>query len=143
MVKGTIKDPKDEGSLKDKFSDTFENIKKHEKIEDLYRFAQSNTGDTIAYVAMVLGILILFFNPLYGGLLIGVVFGLYFSKEIAIPVRNLEEFIEEMGMVKSLILGGLLLGLFIEAFPSWIMIGAAVTVGIKQLIVPDTIDKVK
>src|SRR3989338_8342495 len=100
----------EQGSRKDKFSESLENLKKNEKIEELYKYAKSNTGDTIAYVAMILGILILFFEPLYGGLLVGFIAGLYFSDEIAKPLRSIEESIEELGMVRSLIFGGLLLG---------------------------------
>lgn len=126
---------------KDKFTESLENLKKNEKIEELYKYAKSNTGDTIAYVAMILGILILFFEPFYGGLLIGFIAGLYFSDEIARPLRSIEESIEELGMVRSLIFGGLLLGLFIEA--PMIFIGLAIAVGLKQLIAPHSGDKEK
>jgi hypothetical protein len=129
----------EENSVKDKFNETLENIKKSEKIEDIYNYAKSNTADTIAYVAMILGILILFFEPFYGGIIIGVVTGLYFSKEIMRPVRNLEGFIEELGMVRSLIFGGLILAFFIKA--PMIFIGAAVAVIFKQLVMPDKKDQ--
>lgn len=129
----------EQGSVKDKFTESLENLKSNEKIEELYKYAKSNTGDTIAYVAMILGILILFFEPFYGGLLIGFIAGLYFSEEIARPLRKLEESIEELGMVRSLVLGGFLLGLFIEA--PMIFIGLAIAVGLKQLITPNKHEK--
>jgi len=125
----------EDGSMKEKFTDTLDGLKKNEKIEDLYNYAKSNTSDTIAYVAMILGILILFFEPFYGGTIIGIVTGIYFSKEIMKPVSNLENFIEELGMVRSLILGGLLLAFFIKT--PMIFIGAAAVVAVKQLISPD------
>lgn len=125
----------EEGSVKDKFNETLDNLKKNEKIEDIYNYAKSNTADTVAYVAMILGILILFFEPFYGGTIIGVVTGLYFSKEIMRPVRNVEAFVEEMGMVRSLIFGGLLLAFFIKA--PMIFIGAAIAVLFKQLLLPE------
>ncbi len=131
----------EQGSVKDKFSESLENLKKNEKIEELYKYAKSNTGDTIAYVAMILGILILFFEPFYGGLLIGFIAGLYFSDEIAKPLRSIEESIEELGMVRSLVFGGLLLGLFIEV--PMIFIGLALAVGLKQLIFPGNGSKEK
>jgi len=128
---------KPEGSVKEKFQETLDSLKKNERIEDLYSYARSNTADTIAYVAIILGILILFFNPFWGGIIIGVVAGLYFSKEVMTPIRRFDNFVEEQGMVRTLILGGLAVGLFIEA--PWIFIGAAVAVGLKQLIAPDKI----
>ncbi len=134
-IENKKEETKEEGSVKEKFSETLGSLKKNEKIEDLYKYAKSNTSDTVAYVAMILGILILFFEPFYGGAIIGIVAGLYFSKEIMVPVRNLEGFIEELGMVRSLILGGLLLAFFIKLPMAFI--GAAIAVGVKQLIYPE------
>ncbi|MCB1111231.1 MAG: hypothetical protein H7A37_06745 [Chlamydiales bacterium] len=129
------KSPKNEGSFKDKFHETLDTLKKNEKIEDLYSYASSNTADTIAFVAMVLGILIVWFNPFYGGLIIGVVTGLYFTEELAKPFYSLEGFIEEQGMIRSLVLGGLLLSFFF--FLPGVFIGAFIAVVIKQLLMPD------
>lgn len=129
----------EDGNIKDKFNETLDTLKKNEKIEDIYNYAKSNTTDTVAYVAMILGILILFFEPFYGGTIIGLVTGLYFSKEIMRPVKDVEGFVEELGMVRSLIFGGLLLAFFIKA--PMIYIGAAVAVVFKQLIVPDKKDQ--
>lgn len=130
---------RDDPSLKNKFNKTIDNLKKNEKIEDLYRYAKRNTGDTVAYIAMILGLLILFFEPFYGGIIVGFVFGLYFSREIMIPIKNVEGFIEKLGMVRSLILGGLILGLFIKA-PT-IFLGCAIAVAIKQLAGTNTATK--
>lgn len=143
-----IKDKKEEGidteekqsHKKNKFNEALENIKKNEKIEDIYNYARSNTGDTIAYVAMIVGILTLFFEPFFGGTIIGIVTGLYFSKEIIRPIKNIENFIEKLGMVRSLILGGLLLAFLIKI--PMIFIAAAITIGIKQLIYSDKDSKV-
>ena len=127
---------KQEGSIKEKFSDTLDSLKKNEKIEDLFSYAKSNTRDTITYVLMILGILMIFFEPFYGGGLIGIIAGIYFSKEIMEPLRDLEAFIDDQGMVRSLILGGVLLGFFlIGGYP--IFIGAAVAIGLKQVIAPE------
>lgn len=108
---------------------------KPERLEDIYQLASSNMKDTLAYIAMIVGILMLFFEPFYGGAIIGAIAGLYFTHEIITPLKSLESFIEKQGMVRSLILGGALLGIFIEA-PA-IIIGAAVAVGLKQIIVND------
>ena len=113
--------------------------KKQDRLEDIYQLASSNLKDTLAYVAMIIGILMLFFEPFYGGAIIGIIAGLYFTKEIITPLKSIESFIEKQGMVRSLILGGLLLGIFIEA-PA-IIIGMAVAVGLKQIILPENDEK--
>ena len=118
-----------------KKEDKQESKNKPERLEDIYQLASSNMKDTIAYIAMIVGILMLFFEPFYGGAITGAIAGLYFTHEIVTPLKSLESFIEKQGMVRSLILGGALLGIFIEA-PA-IIIGAAVAVGLKQIIVND------
>ena len=123
---------------KKKFDETLKSIASSDKIEELCKYAKTNRADTMAYVAMILGILILFFEPFYGGTLIGTVTGLYFSREILTIVRDIEGFIERLGMVRSLIFGGLLIALFVAA-PA-IFISAAVTILLKQLILPDKAD---
>lgn len=120
-------DKKNEPSVKDKLSDTFEKLKQ----EGLYTYAKSNTRDTIAYILLVIGLILLFFAPFYGGILIGLVIGLYFANEILAIVTNINEFIDRQGAVRSLILGALALA-FLIAAPS-IFIGAAITVLAKFL----------
>lgn len=85
------------------------------KSEDLMSYARNNTFDTIAYAVLVLGILLLFFQPLLGQLLIGVVAGFYFSKPISRELYNFKNRVTVEPLVHSLILIGTLLGLFICA----------------------------
>lgn len=113
---------KNEPSAKDKLAETFEKLKQ----EGLYTYAKSNTRDTIAYILLVIGLILLFFAPFWGGLLIGVVIGLYFANEILSVLTNINDFIDRQGLVKSLILAALALAFFIAA-PA-IFIGAALTV---------------
>lgn len=130
---------KPESPKKDSLSDKLEALKKNEKIEGIYNYATSNTKDTIAYVLMVLGIVTLFSSSFYGGSIVGIIFGLYFSKELYEIFHNLNDLIEQQGMVRSLIFGGLLLALFISS--PWIFIGAALAVGLKHILMPDSENK--
>lgn len=91
-----------------------------------------NPRDMIAYVLIILGIILLFFLPLYGGLIIGIVTGLYFSREILDYIRKYESFVEEQGFVRTLILGGFLLAFVISA-PA-IFIGIALMIALKLLV---------
>jgi len=119
---------------KSKISKKLEDLKASEKLESIYSYAQSSTRDTLAYVILITGLVLLFFHPFIGGSLIGLIGGLYFAKEITEFARSTQEFLEEYGMVRSLVFGGGLLGLFISA-PA-IFIGAAIAIGLKTILLP-------
>lgn len=99
-------------------------------------FFQPSTKDMIAYILLVLGIILLFFQHLYGGILIGIVAGVYFSKEILSIIRNANDYIEEQGLARSLIIAGILLAFLISA-PA-IFIGAAIVVGLRWFVFSET-----
>ena len=119
-------------NAKKKFDD-FANIrfskttkKEEKKVKgDLLSFMKENTKDTIAYVLLIAGIMMMFFDEvaIYGGLILGVVFGLYFAKELAYLATNAARLIEEEGIPKSLILGALFLIIIIKV--PFLFIGAA------------------
>lgn len=126
----------DQSSFQDKFKNTLEGLKSNEKLENLVSYATANTRDTVSYVLLIIGIILMFFHSFYGGALIGLIAGLYFSSEVMALIRLGNDLIEEQGIVKSLIAGGLLLALFISA--PGIFIGFALAVGIRHLLFPDT-----
>lgn len=123
---------KDDESLKAKFNETFNNLKKNEKFDAVYQYAQDNTRDTIAYIVLIIGILLLFFNEFWGGLLVGIVVGIYFYNELLAIAQDVNAFIETQGMVRSLIIGGIAIAFFISA--PMIFIGAAFAVAIKYFV---------
>jgi hypothetical protein len=96
-------------------------------------FSTSTTRDIIAYVLLVIGIILLFFQPLYGGLIIGAVGGIYFSNEVIAFIRTIEAFIDEQGIARSIVLAVLTLAFFIAA-PA-IFVGAALVIALKFLII--------
>lgn len=113
-------------------------LKKGSKAEDVFSFAKENTKDTIAYIFLIVGFLLLFFEPLYGGTVLGVLMGLYFTAELAGFWRNANDWVEEWGMVKTLVLAGILLSFFISGVgPAVIIVVTAMTVILKQLFMPD------
>lgn len=114
------------------FKETLHHIKEDERVEKIYNFARSNTQDTIAYVVLFVGIILLFFKPEWGGILVGSVGGFYFSNEIIALVEGANTFIDREGLIRSLILGGLLLALIIKA--TWIIIGVVLGAGLKKLL---------
>jgi len=123
----------DEGGLKDKFKQSVESFKKNERVEEIYNYASNNQRDTIAYVVLLVGlILMLFGSPYFGATLVGVIFGLYFSIEIATFFKNYKEYVDRFGQVRSIILGGSLLALLIAC--PFFFIGAAVAVALREFI---------
>lgn len=95
-------------------------------------YFSAGTRDMIAYILLVLGVILLFFQPLYGEFLIGVVAGAYFSKEINDLFKNYQNFIEQQGLVRSLILGGIFIAFLVSA--PGIFIGAAFVMVLKLFI---------
>src|SRR5437868_7544596 len=98
MVNPSQKKSEEKSDIKDKLSETLSNITKNEKIEGLYSYAKSNTMDTVAYVFLIVGLVLLFFQPIYGGALIGIVTGIYFSDEITMLIRHLKDVVEKQGI---------------------------------------------
>jgi len=127
--------PKDEESLKGKLTDKLDKFKKDERMENLFNYAKSNTKDTIAYILLIIGIILLFFQPHYGASLIGLIVGLYFSDEILYIIQHFNDLIDEQGLVRVLILSALLVSFFILA--PFIFFGAIVGAVIMKVIAPN------
>jgi hypothetical protein len=98
-------------------------------------YIKGNTKDSIAYVLMVIGLLLMLFGSYYGSFLIGLIFSLYFVNEIAFAVTHAKEFIEEYGLVKSLVLAGTLLGIFFKV--PFLFVGIAIVIGIRVFLWPE------
>jgi hypothetical protein len=94
-------------------------------------YAKTNTRDTIAYIILIVGVIMLFFEPFLGQLLIGIIAGLYFAVELDDLLKNGNTFIEEQGIVRSIILGVTALA-FLIAAPG-IFIGAAIAILLRLL----------
>ncbi|MCE5318766.1 MAG: hypothetical protein LLG04_15565 [Parachlamydia sp.] len=123
---------KNEESLTDKLKSSIESLKQHEKVDQVVRYASSNTRDMLAYILMLTGLFLLFYQPAYAGALIGVIFGLYFAPEIAGLFKTYSQWIDKLGLVRTLILAGLLIAFFISA--PFIFFGAIVAVAVRQLL---------
>lgn len=103
-----------------------------EKRGDFYSYATSNKEQTITYILLILGLLILLFiNALFGGLMLGMVAGYYFSSEIIHYIRNIGQVVEGPDQPRYIVLAALLLGLLILA--PGIFIGAIIIATFKQV----------
>jgi hypothetical protein len=105
--------------------------------DDLLQYFKTHIRETIAYILLVLGIILLFFKPAYGGLLVGIVAGVYFGDNIVNYIKALKADFEKStsmaDLAKNLIILGIAIALLISA--PGIFIGAAVSIAIKMLFV--------
>lgn len=126
------KKPDDFGGIR--FTKTSKN---EDKFSDVFSFMKENTKDTIAYVLLIAGILMMFFDSvsIYGGLIVGIIFGLYFAKELAYLVTNAAQLVEEEGLPKSLMFSALLLIVLLKV--PFMFIGAAIVAVLKAFFVSE------
>lgn len=117
---------KKEPEERSKFNETLDKLKKNKNLEGAIEYAQSHKSDTIAYALLGVGILWLLFQPFYGGLLIGLVAGFYFSKSLSHFARHLPNCVEQYGLSKCVVMGVTFLALLLLA--PGILIGAALSV---------------
>lgn len=134
----TETDPKKEAKKPDEIINTRSrsNGRKSTNFESITDYMKGNTKETLSYIFLVVGLLLLLFDPVsgYGGLILGVISGLYFSDELAYLAKNAKDSIEDFGLVKSLTLGAVLLAIFIKI--PFLLIGAAAAVAAKIFLWP-------
>lgn len=96
-------------------------------LKGFFEAAKNNLGDTIAYLILLLGLTITFFHAFYGGFLVGLVMGLYFSKKVFVWFEQFRDFVAQEGVFRGFIViaaiaafmisaPGVCLGLFIGSF---------------------------
>lgn len=101
-------------------------------MDRLYKFAMNHKVDAAAYVALVLGIIISFFNPTIGGSMVGVIFGLYYGDEVLRFAEGMQTYIDQEGSFKPLIMAGTLLCLLF-ALP-FFFFALALVVAVKAIL---------
>ncbi|GAB4238061.1 MAG: hypothetical protein Tsb0021_17820 [Chlamydiales bacterium] len=122
-------------SIQDKIQEKFEKLKHNETFDEIYQYAANNTRDSIAYVLLAIALILVLFVHFWGGLLIGLVGGIYFCEELVSWIKNLKTFTQHEGLNRCVVMGAVLLGFIIMA-PS-IFIGAAIAIGVRKMLIPD------
>ena len=79
-----------------------------------FDFGSDGTMDIVAYIVAFLGVLFSFFNPTVGGVLVGVVVGIYFADEVMAFLKGLEARYHSLGMCKAIVAGAGLVALVIS-----------------------------
>lgn len=103
-----------------------------ENLGRIVNFAKENRFDTIAYVAMVIGVLLYIFNTLIGGLIVGGIAGFYFADSIYEQFSRASETLERLGTFRSVVLGGFLLCLAISS--TYLLLGVALSAAIMVIV---------
>jgi len=134
-VKPKYSTDEEKRASRDSISKTFDSLKKNANVDSILNYAKNNTLDTIAYVLIFVGILWSIFQGFYGDLLVGLVAGFYFSKEIVNHVKNYNEFVQQQGLARSIICAATMFVLFISN--PGVFIGAAIMAGIKMILRTD------
>ena len=101
-------------------------------VESAWNQVKSLNRDSIIYILLAVGLVLLIVQPLFGGIIIGAIAGLVFSNEIMSYAMQIKGAIEREEVLRGVVLGVVLLAFFLEA-PS-IVIGAALAVAIKRLV---------
>ena len=104
---------------------------------DLLDYFKNHTREAVSYFLLIVGILLLFYDAVYGGLIVGIVAGIYFGDELVNYIKNWQVSINSQNrhteVARHLILAGLATAFFVSA-PA-IFLGAAFSIGIKQLFI--------
>lgn len=107
--------------------------KKDNNSDSLLTYFRVHIRETITYVLLVLGIVLLFFDQLYGGILVGLVAGIFFGDEIVNFIKSWSTTTESRKVARNLIIAGVTIAFFISA-PA-IFLGAAIAIAVKQLFI--------
>jgi len=107
--------------------------KKDNSSSDLLNYFKVHMRETITYILLVLGIVLLFFDQLYGGILVGLIAGIFFGDEIVSYIKSWASASDSKKVARNLIVAGIAFALFISA-PA-IFLGAAIAIAVKQLFV--------
>lgn len=107
--------------------------KKDNDTENLLGYFKTHMRETISYFILVIGIILMFFDAIYGGIIVGLVGGIYFGDEVVNYLKTWNLWADSKTVTRNLISAGVGLAFFISS-PA-IFLGAAISIGIKQLFV--------
>lgn len=113
--------------------------------DSLVDYFKNHSRETIAYILLITGILLLFADRFYfyGGILVGIVGGIYFADPIINYIKEWKVAVTSnsnyQDVARHIIMIGLVIAFFICA-PA-IFLGAAVAIGIKQLFIGQSTTK--
>lgn len=101
--------------------------------DHIISFVKTHSRESIAYVLLVLGIVLLLFDNIYGGILVGIVTGIYFGDNLVNYIVNWKLSLDSKDMTQNIVLAGASVAFLITS-PA-IFLGIAISIAVKQLFV--------
>lgn len=83
--------------------------------QGFFDFIMSHKIESLAYVIIILGILLSFFERFLGGIVVGAVFGVYFAMEIQEAYLQFKDFLIHEGIFRGFIIFAMAFALLIAA----------------------------
>ncbi|MCE2982296.1 MAG: hypothetical protein LW832_01900 [Parachlamydia sp.] len=119
-------------SVEEKVRESLRNFKNAKNMEQLYGYARQNKEQTVSYVLMIIGIILLLFTPylILGELLIGLVAGYHFSAQIISYLQSFSNRFTTQWAFQNTVIIVLVLTIFIMA--PGLVIGAVAAAGLKE-----------
>jgi hypothetical protein len=99
--------------------------------DHLLEYFKTHAREIVAYIILILGIMLLFVNFFWGGVLVGIIAGIYFGDDAINFITHWKAGMDPSHAARQVIGAGVALAFFICA-PA-IFLGAAIAIGIKQL----------
>jgi len=87
----------------------------HGASENFFQFLMNNKWDAFAYVILFIGLLLSIFEPFVGGLIVGAILGLYFSRQTKESIIKLKEYLVVEGIFRGFVLVAAAIALFIAS----------------------------
>lgn len=116
---------------KSRLGDRLKKLAEKQSLENFTEYAKTHTREMSAYVLLLLGIFFLFFYPVLGQALVGIVAAIFFGKELLDLFFHYDRYMSQWGVEKSIVIIGVLIAFFIEAPIIFIAVGF--TLGLKHL----------
>lgn len=83
--------------------------------EGFFQFIMNNKWDSFAYLVLFVGLLLSIFERFTGGLIVGVILGIYFSREFRDELAKFKEFLAHEGVFRGFVLVSAAIALFIAS----------------------------
>lgn len=84
--------------------------------EGFLEFIQTHKWDSVAYFLLFIGLIVLCFHELVGGLIVGVILGIYFSEELRSRYEQCKNSIEHEGIFRAFVVIAAICALLISTF---------------------------
>lgn len=83
--------------------------------EGFVQFLLHNKLDAVAYLVLFCGLLLSLFHLFFGGIIVGIILGLYFSKEMQTRLMQFKDFLAHEGVFHGFVVIAAMIALFIAS----------------------------